>query len=120
MGLLNTILDPNGSIKGQQPILQQQPTKLTDEQLFNQNEAAANRAFQESMSNTAYQRAVADMKKAGLNPAVLFSAGASGASSPAGSAASAATDTANQRATNNKNTAIKLVSMLANVIAAVA
>jgi len=48
-------------------------------------ENAKNRAWQQNMSNTAYQRAVADMKLAGLNPMVMYGSGGSGASTPAGS-----------------------------------
>jgi len=51
---------------------------------YNSAEALANRQFQERMSNTSYQRAVEDMKKAGINPILAFANG--GASTPGGSA----------------------------------
>lgn len=51
---------------------------------YNSAEAMANREWQERMSSTAYQRAVEDMKKAGLNPILAFANG--GASTPGGSA----------------------------------
>lgn len=51
---------------------------------YNSAEALANREWQEHMSSTAYQRAVEDMKKAGINPILAFSNG--GASTPGGSA----------------------------------
>lgn len=53
---------------------------------FNSAEALKNRDFQERLSNSAYQRAMADMKSAGLNPILAYQKG--GASSPTGATAS--------------------------------
>lgn len=61
---------------------------------FNSSEAEKARAYDEKMSSTAYQRAVADMKAAGINPILAFSNG--GASYSGGSAASVGVSTASQ------------------------
>lgn len=53
---------------------------------FDARMARENRKFQERMSNSAMQRSVKDMEKAGINPLLGIAKG--GASTPAGSAAS--------------------------------
>lgn len=51
---------------------------------YNSREAQLQRDFEERMSNTAYQRSFADMRKVGINPYLAFAP----ASTPAGSASS--------------------------------
>lgn len=82
-GLANTATNI-WSQKDQQAFNSEEAMKARE---FNSAEAEKQRQWEEQMSSTAYQRAVSDMKAAGLNPASI--GGSSPASTPSGAMANA-------------------------------
>lgn len=73
------------ALRGAKDTNSAQDERQQQSQEFNAHEAQLNRDFQERLSNSAYQRAMTDMKTAGLNPILAYNQG--GASTPVGNSA---------------------------------
>lgn len=86
---------------------------VSRDRLWSEQQALQQMSFQAYMSNTAYQRAVEDMKKAGLNPMLLYQGSTPVASTPSGAmATTSATYTA--REINRENNDYKLMNTALN------
>lgn len=81
---------------------------------FNADQAKLNRDWQEQMSNTAYQRASADLRSAGLNPYLAYQQG--GASTPTGATASASSSAFNLGRKNFRERTAQAVGIFSNLI----
>lgn len=88
--------------------------QLDKEHSFSANEAQKSRDWQERMSNTAYQRAVADMKLAGINPVLAFQQG--GASTPSGATASSGSASGSRGSYKNSNSGSDVIAGILRII----
>ena len=76
--MLGALAAAGGSILGNAHANQTNRNSAKDNITFQRQNSLLNRQFQERMSSTAYQRSTADMKAAGLNPALAYTQGGGG------------------------------------------
>ena len=89
LGIGASILGAGASMRGQREANRTNVDLAREQMGFQREMAHSAEDFSERMANTAYQRKVADLRAAGLNPALAYESG--GASSPAGVTAGGAT-----------------------------
>lgn len=88
--------------------------RMSSEQQFNALEAQKSRDWQERMASTNYQRAIADMEQAGLNPASLVGSSPSGALAP--NAANASSGVGSVPGSHFRGQGSGLASMMSSAI----
>lgn len=103
----------NTALLAQEQAFNAEQAKLTRD--FNAEQAQLQRDFEERMSNTAYQRAVADMKSVGLNPYLAYTNG--GATTPTGASANAqATQSTSKNVSVKTNGLKEILSFVGGIV----
>lgn len=83
---------------------------------FSADQARIQRAFEKEMSDTAYQRVVEDMKKAGINPIMALSNGGADSSQGASASASSARSSGSNYSSNQKSSLGNLLALIAGLV----
>lgn len=87
-GAVSSAAQGYAAYKGIEATNQANEDRARESMAFSANQAQKQMDFQERMSSTTYQRGMADMKTAGLNPILAYKQG--GASSPSGASGTGA------------------------------
>lgn len=113
-----SIADRNNAWSAEQAQIQRDWQEMQNAKAmsFNSAEAAKNRDWQKMMSDTAHQREILDLQKAGLNP-VLSASGGNGASVGSGATASGVTS-AGAKGDTDESVTGAVMSWMANMLQA--